>query len=97
MDKRQLWKDIEKMKEVAEERRGTMESLGETIRRITFLYGMDKNEAFEVLAIMQSLIFVYTLEPSEDEPSREDIFAKAEGILDKQSERLKKEREGKSE
>lgn len=84
----------------AQKRRATMESLTDTIKLLTDLYSFDKSEAYFVLAALQSVVFAYTLEPSEDDPTREEIFARAEIMLDEQAVRLKREKqmkEGKNE
>lgn len=97
MDKHRFSSEIERMTVAAHKRKSTMESLGETIRLLTDLYHFNKSEAYFVVAAMQSIVFAYTLEPSEDEPTREDIFARAENMLDEYAGRMRKEKEGKNE
>lgn len=94
MDKRQLPSEIERMVVSAQKRENTMLSLNNTVKYLTDLYEHDKNEAYFVVAAMQSIVLAYTVSPSEDEPTREEIFARAEKMLNDYAIRVK---EGKNE
>lgn len=92
MNKRQLPYELERITVSAQKRRAAMESLTDTVKLLTDLYAFDKSEAYFVLAAMQSVVFAYTLDAGEDEMTRDEIFARAEKMLDDYAIRL---REGK--
>jgi len=92
MDKHKLWQEIEQLESICYKKRETLESLKDTVSLISKLYVMDKEQAYDVLAIMQSIIFAYTADSKEDEMTREEVFRQAGNFLSKYISRYADER-----
>jgi len=80
MDKRDLSINIDCMVAVTHKKGLALKSLAEAVSLIADVYEINKEEAFNILAV-QGIVFAYTADSKEDEPAREDIFMQAGNIL----------------
>lgn len=92
MDKNNLWREIEQLEAICYKKRETLESLKDTVGLINKLYTMDREEAYNIIAIMQSIIFSYTTNAKDDESTCDEIFAQAGKFLSKYKYRSIEER-----
>lgn len=83
MDKNILAAEIGQLVRVSHKKKEALIAFSEAVNHLSELYGIDRGEAFSVLAIMQSIVVGYTVDNSGDNPTLKDIIAEAEDILSK--------------